>query len=290
MTAVIYPPVDQTPAVPAGVPRLQRARGLARVVFKRDETGRTRLADLYQEGSCKVRLPRNHDPRGPEAVLLNTAGGITGGDSLVYEASWGAGASATVTGQAAERIYRRADGVGSVENRLVVGPGASARWLPQETIVFDRSGFRRRMEVDMAGSARLVAVEAVVLGRTAMGEEVHTLSFTDRWRIRRDGRLVFADALRLMGDTRAILAGGATGGGARAMASIVLLAPDAEARLEPLRVVADAPDAPGEAAASAFDGVVVVRLLAPDGRALRRRLGPILEFIIEGPLPRVWSI
>ena len=289
MTAVLG--IEPTFATAA---RMQRARGRARVSFKRDPAGTTRLDELWQEGSCKVRLPRVHDGRGPEAVLLNTAGGITGGDHLVFEAEWRDGATATVAGQAAERIYRRSEGVGRVDNHLRVGAGATARWLPQETIVFDGAGLARRMEVDIAATGSLVAAEAVVLGRTAMGEDVRSLSFRDHWRVRRDGRLVYADSVSLGGDTRSVLHGGATGGGARAFATVLAVSADAEARLDALRAVIEraVTGAPGvvECGASAFDGLVVLRMLAADGRALRHLLEPLLVHLTGGPLPRVWSI
>lgn len=270
--------------------RHQRARGSARVSFKRSEAGPTRLDELWQDGSCKVRLPHVYDARGPVAVLLNTAGGITGGDHLLYEASWGPGARATVTSQAAERIYRRSEGVGRVDSRLTLGPGAEGRWLPQETILFDRTALSRTLTVELAADSVFVGCESFVFGRTAMGEDVLETRLHDAWRVLRGGRLVFADSLRIAGDSRAVFAGGATGRGARAIATVVRAAPDAEARLPDLRALLDAAPADVEAGASAFDGLLVTRILASDGRALRRLLEPVLTFLTDGPLPRVWAI
>ncbi len=277
-------------------PRMQRARGVGRVTFKRgpEADAPTCLGELWQEGCAKIRLPRTHDALGPTAVLLNTAGGITGGDHIVTEARWGPRTTATVTTQAAERIYRRSDGVGRVETRLTLDDEATGFWLPQETIVFDRAGLARSLTVDLAPTATFTAVESVVLGRTAMGEDVREVTFLDRWRIRRGGRLIYADQLRLVGDTRSILDGGATGAGARAFATLVRASGDAETRLQPLRDILEAAAGPlGPAVdfgASAFDGLLVVRILAADGRALRTLLEPSLTTLIDGPLPRVWSL
>ncbi len=255
------------------------------------EREETRLADLFQDGSAKVRLPKVHDGSGPAAVFLNSAGGVTGGDRLSFEARFGKGTTATVTTQAAERIYRRSDGVGHIDNRLIVEAGATARWLPQETIVFDGAGLRRRLDVDLAGDARLVAVESVVLGRTAMGEEVTTVELFDHWRVRRDGRLVYADALRLSGDSRSILRGGATGGGTRAFAGILVAAPDASSWLDRSRDLISSLVGDGiEAGASAFDELLSIRCLAIDGRRLRAILEPLIETLTGWPLPRAWSI
>ena len=275
-------------------PRLERAEGTARVAFALRQIGgreETRLADLFQDGSAKVRLPRVYDGSGPAAVFLNSAGGVTGGDHLAFEAHFGVGTTATVTTQAAERIYRRSEGVGRLDNRLVVEAGANARWLPQETIVFDGAGLRRRLDVDLMGDARLIAVESVVLGRTAMGEEVTAVELTDHWRVRRDGRLVYADALRLCGDSRAVLSGGATGRGARAFASVLVAAPEAASQLDRIRdLIATLVGDGIEAGASAFDGLMSIRCLALDGRRLRAIVEPLIETLTGWPLPRAWSI
>jgi len=273
--------------------RMQRARGSARVSFRHDPTApsaATRLAELWQDGSGKIRLPNVHDGRGPVAVLLNTAGGVTGGDRLDYAATWGAGTTATVTSQAAERVYRRSAGTARVDTTLTLGAGARGAWLPQETILFDRSALSRVLAVDMADDAALVACETVLFGRTAMGEEITDVELDDLWRIRRGGRLVYADRLRLSGDAKAILAGGATGRGARAVASVIVAGHGAEARLDAVRdLLGDGADGV-EAGASAFDGLVSVRLISSDGRSLRRRLEPLLTFLTDGPLPRVWAL
>ncbi|WP_370676463.1 urease accessory protein UreD [Pleomorphomonas sp. PLEO] len=275
-------------------PRLERADGVARVAFAlRQIAGReeTRLADLFQDGSAKVRLPKVYDGSGPAAVFLNSAGGVTGGDHLTFEARLGAGTTATVTTQAAERIYRRSEGVGRIENRLVVEAGANARWLPQETIIFDGAGLRRRFDVDLMGDARLIAVESIVLGRTAMGEEVNSVDLSDHWRVRRDGRLVYADALRLSGDSQVILSGGATGRGARAFASVLVAAPEAASQLDRVRELIAALARDGlEAGASVFDGLLSIRCLALDGRHLRAIVEPLIETLTGWPLPRAWSI
>lgn len=267
---------------------------MARVSFALRQIGgreETRLAGLFQDGSAKVRLPKVYDGSGPAAVFLNSAGGVTGGDHLTFEAHLGAGTTATITTQAAERIYRSSEGVGRIDNRLVVEAGANARWLPQETIIFDGAGLRRRLDVDLIGDARLVAVESIVLGRTAMGEEVTSVDLADHWRIRRDGRLVYADALRLSGDSRAILSGGATGRGARAFAGVLVAAPDAVSQLDRTRELVAALVGDGiEAGASMFDGLLSIRCLALDGRRLRAIVEPLIETLTGRPLPRAWSI
>ena len=181
-------PVDEpSRRSPAG--RLQRAEGRARIAFRRKD-GRTRLERLFQEGCAKLRLPTPLGDAPPEAVVINTAGGLTGGDRFAVEVELGEGAAATVTTQACERIYRSTGEPAEVTSRLRVAAGGRLAWLPQETILFDGGRLSRGLEVDLAGDAELLCVESILLGRAAMGERVIQGLLHDRWRIRREGRLI----------------------------------------------------------------------------------------------------
>jgi urease accessory protein len=269
----------------AGTPLpLPRARGTVTVEAVR-RGGRSVLADLGQAGSAKALFPRGEGPM-LDAVLINTAGGIAGGDVFSYAGRAGAGAWLGMTTQAAERAYRARPGeVGEISVRLGAEPGGRIDWLPQETILFDGSALRRRLEVDLAGDARLLAVEAVVLGRAAMGERLTGFGFVDEWRVRRDGRLVHAEALRLAGPTGG-LGRPARLGGARAVASVLLAGAEAADLVAPLRRLLV-----GEAGASLVrPGVLAVRMLAPDGYDLRRRLLPVLELLRGAALPGMWKM
>jgi urease accessory protein len=263
-------------------PRLPRARGMVAV---RAELRRSRsvLADLRQEGSAKARFPRGEGPM-LDAALLNTAGGITGGDRFAWHAAAAPGAWLGLTTQAAERAYRARPGeTGRVTVALELGPGARLDWLPQETILFDRSALERRLDADLGGDARLLVVEPVVFGRAAIGERITAIRFLDCWRIRRDGRLVHAEATRINGSAD-LLARPALLGGSGAMASVLLAGEDAGALLAPVRRLLV-----GEAGASLVrPGVLTVRILAPDGWELRRRLTPVLETLRQAPLPSMW--
>lgn len=266
---------------------MERARGHARLAFAAGD-GPTRLVEFFQSGSAKIRLPRVDPGRPKEAVLINTAGGITGGDHLVYEVEAGAGSHAVVSTQAAERIYRRSAGTGRIDTAIRVGSGARLDWLPQETILFESSSLSRRLSIDVAADATLLAVEAIILGRTAMGETIRNVELADSWRIRRDGRPVFADGLRLDGDATEILQGGATGRGAIALATLLLVSPDAEKHLDRARDALDT--ASGEAGVSAWNGMLVARLAAPAGHILRADLVRLLQSLRAAPMPRVWSL
>jgi urease accessory protein len=265
-------------------PALQRAAGVGRITARAVD-GATRLDRLYQEGCAKIRLPRDAAAQDLEAVLLNTAGGLTGGDRLAWRAEAGDGANLTLSTQACEKVYRSAGGRAEVSVSLSAGSGAAIDWLPQETILFDGAAIARSIEADLAPGARLLALEAVVLGRTARVETVTRGRLRDRWRIRRQGVLVFADDVALEGPVAKIAAGASVLGGACAFASVLLLADDADRFLAPVRA------AIGEAGgASAWDGRVFCRLAAADGLALRRALIPALQALRGGrTLPRVWA-
>lgn len=272
--------------VPVAPPtRLQRSRGRAAVGFR--SNGATCLAHLHQEGCCKVRLPKVHGSA-KEAVFLNTAGGMTGGDDISYDASVGESAAAVFTTQACERIYRARDGVASILNTLTVGANATAEWLPQETILFNGGRVHRRFDVDLAPDARLLAVEAVILGREAMGETVVTGSFRDSWRIRRDGKLLFADEMRTPRAIAEQLTGKATLAGARAFATLVSIG--SERTVGQLAALRALDLGVNYGISPMANDLVVARFAAADGRALRSALTTIISAMRGGaPLPRVWS-
>ncbi|MEM9043688.1 MAG: urease accessory protein UreD [Pseudomonadota bacterium] len=262
-----------------------RAQGAGEISIA-TRRGATRLAGLRQQGSAKILLPRTQTPD-LQAVFLNTAGGITGGDHFQWQATAGDHTHLSLTTQTAERAYRAQPGqTGRLETELTLAESARIDWLPQETILFDRSSLARRFTVDMAESARLLAVESIILGRAAMGESLIDIHFSDQWRIRRGGRLIYADALRLEGNVAETTARAALLNGDRAFASIALITPQAETLLTPLRATL-----PCSAGASLIrDGVLTARITAPDSHSLRKHLIPALELLRGAPLPKVWTL
>jgi urease accessory protein len=267
--------------------RLQRTEGTVRLGFVRGHDGRTALADLRQSGAGRVRFPKPAGGEAPEAVLLNTAGGLTGGDRMRIDVALAAGCTATVTAAAAEKVYRALDGQAVVRVRLDVGESARLAWLPQPTILFDRARLDRRTEVAIAGDASLLAVEMLIFGRAAMGEDVRRGACRDAWRLRRNGRLVFAETFLVDGEVASVLDRGATLDGARAAAMLMLASPDATGRLDEVRGLLH--DSPCAAGASAWNGLLLVRAVARDGTALQALLGTVITRLTGRPLPRVWQ-
>ena len=250
---------------------------------------RTVLARLRQAGCLKARFPASCCDTFAEAVTVNVSGGIAAGDVLATEIDAQEGTRLTLASQAAERLYRSlpASAPAKVRNRVVVGGDARVEWLPQETILFNGSALDRVLDVDMAENASGLCLESLVFGRAAMREQVRRTSVRDTIRLRRNGRLVFHDAVRLDGDAASLLDQPAIGGGQRAVATLVYAAPDAERRREPLRDALTA--VPAECGASAWDGILVARLIAEDGARLRAAIVVALSALRDGrALPRVW--
>ncbi|MDP2803755.1 MAG: urease accessory protein UreD [Phreatobacter sp.] len=268
--------------------RMQRTYGAGRLALGTRD-GLTVIRECYQEAGIRIRMPRVEPGEPLEAVVINTAGGITGGDRFVLDIKAGPATRAVVTTQAAEKVYRSSGGIGFFDTSITVAAGADFAWLPQEAILFDGSALERRLTVDMDAGASVLAVESVVFGRLARGERVDHAYLFDRWRIRRGGRLVYAEGLRFEGGVADALKGRACGAGAVAAASLVLVAPDAEGRVEAVRALLEQFHARGvEAGVSGFDGLLSLRLLSPDPFALRTALMNILV-LLRGPVPRVWS-
>lgn len=260
---------------------MQRAKGCAEVGF-----GARGLKHLYQSGCSKALLPKSFQST-PEAVFINTSGGVTGGDRLHYSAWVEDGARLNVTTQAAERIYRATTGKAVITNTLTLGENCHLDWVPQETILFENSALKRQLNVTMAESASLLALETLVLGRKAMGETLHSATLSDQWRIRRGDRLIYADALRFNAPHLQTQSA-ATLNGNRALATIVIVASETEDRLQFARSLLPFPDV--EAAASAWNGILTLRFLAPDAQPLRKALISFLTQFRGRDLPRVWHM
>jgi urease accessory protein len=239
---------------------------------------------LHESGGLRVHFPGAR-ARELQAVFINTAGGVAGGDRFDLEFAAADKARLAVSTAAAEKVYRALGPDAHIGIRLSAGAEASLAWLPQETILFDGARLHRTIDIDLAADARLVFAEAVVFGRTGMGESVAHGFFFDRWRVRRGGTLVFAESVRLDGAIAAKLGEAAVANGGGAIATILIIPGNAET-IAPLR----APNPPfrGEVGISAWNGIAVARLCAPDGAALRYDLTTLLAALRGGKLPHCW--
>jgi urease accessory protein len=271
--------------LPSETTVLTRSEGSVRLSLKR--RGDLSVVDrLFQSGCLKLRFA-TPDPRATgDAILINTAGGLTGGDSLSIDIRWGAATRATVAGQAAEKIYRSISGAARVTTTLDLEPGAAGEWLPQEAILFDGAALDRDIAVRLAGDASFLGLEAVVLGRQAMGEAMTQGLWRDAWRIWREGRLIYADVLEMKGGIAAMLRQKAIAQGASAFATLLWVGPDALGLRDHIRTALT--EAEG-CAASAWNGLLAIRLIASDGATLRRHILRALAILRpERPPPPLW--
>ena len=260
-----------------------RARGA--VVFDvHCADGVTRRRQLHESGSLRVRFP-SPEGQGLSAVFVNTAGGVAGGDRFDIDISAGEGARLTLTTAAAEKIYRAPGAAAELNIALKAASGAHLAWLPQETILFDRARVSRRIDIDLADDATLLLCEIVVFGRTAMGERMQQGEFVDRWRLRRGGKLVFAETVRLDGDIGEKLARPAIAKGAAAIGT-ALIVPGDEALVERIRGLSEGFG--GEVGISCWNGFAMARFCAQDAARLRADMMAVLGRASGSPLPRLW--
>jgi urease accessory protein len=277
-------------------PRAIAVHGVGRVVYGVDETGTTRLQDLYQSDPVRVLFPTPPRDEIQSATFVTTSGGLVGGDVLELTAQVVGDAAALFYPQAAEKIYRSTGRESRIDVALTVGAGSWLEWLPQETILFDGARLIRRTAADVEPGGRLLAGDMVVLGRTAMGETIHGGVLRDEWTVRRDGRLVWADALCLEGAIAETVAHPAGLAGATALATAVYMADDAAANLTTARdLLAGAPEAV-RVGASVVNDLLVIRFLANDAAPLRHFFGEFwadFRHAVAGlpaALPRLWQI
>jgi urease accessory protein len=261
-------------------------RAISRIVLSvAADADRSRRQRVHEEGALRVRFPNVSNRDALEAVIVNTAGGMAGGDRFDLDITVGSGAKLTITTAAAEKIYRSLGPDTEIRVKLDIGSGGTLGWLPQETILFDQIRLRRSIEANLAPDASLLLAEGVVFGRSAMGETLAHGHFFDRWRVRRAGALIFAESLRLDDAIAERLSQWAVAGGAVAIAS-VLKVPGDDAAVAAVR--AKEKDFAGEVGVSAWNGLALARLVAPDGAALHRDLIAVLTAFGNMPLPRLW--
>ena len=248
------------------------------------QDGTTRRRRLHESGSLRVRFP-SPEGDGLSAVLVNTAGGIAGGDRFDIEIAAGEGARLTLTTAAAEKVYRAAGPAAELNIALRLAGRAHLSWLPQETILFDRARMSRRIDIDLAEGSSLLLCEIVVFGRAAMGERLTSGEFVDRWRVRRGGKLVFAETVRLDGDIGEKLNRPAVANGGAAVGT-ALMVPGDEALAEHIREASDS--FAGEVGVSAWNGFAMARFCAQDAAQLRADMMTVLGRASSSALPRLW--
>jgi urease accessory protein len=271
---------------------LQRAEGSGRIVLGGSQAG-TRIKDVFQRSPVRIMFPRPSGDAVEEAVLINTAGGIAGGDRLEIGVTALANAAIAVTSQAAEKVYRALNEPARITTRLKACEGAKLAWLPQETIVFNWGRLSRETDIELSSGAELLALEWLVLGRAAHGEEMAGGHIKDSWRVKKDDRLIWADSFLITNEVFAHLHRKALLSRCRAVGTLIYFGPCLDARLQFSRDVALSLAC--QCAATSVGGLIIVRFAAKLSYDLRAALHSFLQqFSRElgpGPfrVPKMWS-
>lgn len=296
-------PPSRSHTSPAPV-ALQRTSGRGSITVKH-AAGRTRIDQLYQEGAARIRVPDRSHVAGLEAVIINTAGGVTSDDDLRWQARAGDNTHLTVTTQACEKVYK-ADGTpANIAVDLKIASTAQLNWLPQETILFDKAQLSRTITARLEGDAKLLLVEPVIFGRRAMQETMQSGLWRDSWRIFHEDTLVHAENVRLEGNIASHLSSLAGLGGHTALATLALIGSHAEGKLEGARAsleracLENTSDVVGGASHWTVGGIgkLIIRMAAPDGYTLRKALIPLINQLARSTgdmasvaVPKIWSL
>lgn len=284
-----------SPEVQSGNPSdkdLQRAEGSCRIVASGSEDG-TRIVDVFQHSPFRIMFPRIGGDAVEEAVIVNTAGGVAGGDQLELSVTALARASITVTSQAAEKVYRALKEPAHIATKLKACDSAKLAWLPRETIVFNWGRLNRKTEIELSSGAELLALDWLVLGRAAHGEEMVGGLIADSWRVKKDGRLIWADTVRATDEIFSQLHRSALLSNCKAIATLIYFGPYIDTRLEFLRDMAPFPNC--HRAATSVGGLIIVRLAARVSFDLSSALRSLLQQFSQelglGPfrVPKIWS-
>jgi urease accessory protein len=271
---------------------LQRAEGSCRIVLSGSENG-TRIKEVFQRSPLRILFPSTVAGAVEEAVLVNTAGGIAGGDRLECGVTALANASIAVTSQAAEKVYRALDAPARITTRLKVCEAAKLAWLPQETILFNWGRLSRTTEIELSDGSELLALEWLVLGRAAHGEEMTGGHIAESWRVKRDGHLIWADSFRVTDEIFGHLHRKALLSQCKAIGTLIYFGPHLDARLEFLRAIASSLEC--YCAVTAVNGLIVVRFATTASSdlslALRSFLKQFSREFGSGPfqVPKMWS-
>lgn len=263
-------PAQQSPALGPGMPDTPLQAGLF-LGFEEDQVT-TRLVKRNHFGPLLVQKPLY--PEGREvcqAVIIHPPGGVVGGDQLKIAVKVGAAGKAQITTPGAAKWYKANGHISRQNVTLEIGSGGSLEWLPQETIFFDKVNVELEHDVALGKDASYIGCEILCFGRTASGESFNDGQIRQRIGIRREGKLIWHEQLRLSGGSPAmrnplLLAGSTVCATLIAVGQTVSTAVLEAARESAALITAGG----GEAGISQLKGLVVARYLGNSSQTARR--------------------
>lgn len=241
-----------------------------------------------------LRVQKHLYAEGPQVcqhIIVHPPGGIAGGDRLDINASVGANAWAQLTSPGAAKWYRAA-GPAYQQLELSVASGGTLEWLPQETIVFSEAKAELTTRINLQGDARLFYWDVVALGRPASGERFDQGYFQAHLDIRRDGRLLWHERQRVVGND-GLLDSPIGLDGKPVFATLIVTGEIDPELMERCRELAEHSPVRGDL--SQLPGLIIARCLADEAlhaRAWLIELWKLLRPALlgrEAVAPRIWS-
>lgn len=137
---------------------------------------RTVMTENFFRVPLQVMKPR-YDESGCACVyLLSPTGGVVQGDDYQIDVTLAPDSHATLTTQAATKVYAMPRQAATQAMRVRVGKNAIFEYLPDSTILFQDADFSQDISLFLEHGAKVALQEIVMPGRLARDE---TLAFTE---------------------------------------------------------------------------------------------------------------
>jgi urease accessory protein len=245
-------------------------QGLARLHY-RVEASKCLLAETYTRAPLRVQRPLYPEGEGLcHSVLVHTAGGLVGGDSLDIEIGVAAGGQVLITTAAASKVYgSRPDATASQRVEITLAPHSCLEWMPQETIVFNNAHYHQALRVNLAPGAIWAGWEITRFGRSARGETFQRGQWRSRLDLWQNDQPLWLDRQHLAGGSPPLHSpNGLAGHPVIGSFALVGYAPEPD-HITALRQLWPT-DQPGAIGVTRLQGGLLCRYRGPSSQAARR--------------------